>query len=680
MNRSRSCVGLFALALVPYVGFCLQPNDFAKKVSISVSESGQATLGEKSAANVPVLARLSEAIDGFRYSDLAADGSDLVFGVVDETGFTVYPHEIETWDPTGTSLVWVKVPTLAAGTSFDLYYGNGVKTGVKSTDAWSDYTGVWHFDALDENASTYGSYANSSSLGSSADGEKAEKSTAGEMGRFDRCFRVNNGGSKSGDFNYGGVFVPHSDALGIGATFTISGWFKHADQNYYFDHLFYKRERSDNGAGTVNQINAFAIELNANNQVKNDVAARGSGKTPMTAMAPSATVANYKEWTYFTFVYDGAKVALYANGQHVGTTDTAIVKDNTSRLCFGNNVKGYGDGVGDAAWCGWIDEARLSGGVARSADFIALEYAAMADEGLLAFGAVETMDDTTMTFEAAPTLAADADGHPVLSIAVTAGQGKLEAVYTNLATGESVTRTLAENATVTERTVYTDSPELASGATYSYRVVNTSPAGSVVNRVGAANFYVGALTVTAGANADEQTLTAGSFVIARADAAGDLVVRYTLAGGEGTYKAMAGEAVIPDGATSVTLELVPVFNPDVDADAEVTLTLADGAYTPQTSSASITVVNSSVNVYARYVSTEGNDENDGLTLQTAKATIVQAVASLDAYTEEPSPSSSRREPIRATHVLSSRIPCRWSVSIRIRLTPSSRTRLRVRCS
>ena len=231
MKDIYSSLAVCATVLMTAAGFAVQPADFAKKVPISVSTAGQESLGEKTAANVPVLVRLSEAIDGFKYSDLAADGSDLAFGVEEESGFTVYPHEIETWDQTGTSLVWVKVPTLAAATSFGMYYGNGVKTGVRSTDAWSDYTGVWHFDALDGNASTYGSYANSSSLGSSADGEKAEKSTAGEMGRFDRCFRVNNGGSKSGDFNYGGVFVPHSDALGIGATFTISGWFKHADQN-----------------------------------------------------------------------------------------------------------------------------------------------------------------------------------------------------------------------------------------------------------------------------------------------------------------------------------------------------------------------------------------------------------------------------------------------------------------
>lgn len=625
-----SCVAAISVAAGSSC-FALAPTDFAKKVPISVSESGQTALGEKTAANVPVLVRLSEAIDGFKYSDLAADGSDLAFGVADETAFTVYPHEIETWDQTGTSLVWVKVPTLAAATSFGMYYGNGVKTGVRSTDAWSDYVGVWHLDAPREPtvSNSYGEYANATAT-KGINGHLAEKSIPNEEGKFGKSFRVNDVTTlKTGNFNYGGVWVPGTDALKLGDTFTISGWFKNGANGFYWDHIFYKRSASNNSSGATG---AFAIEVSASSGTTFNIDARGNGSSKtVKKVSPSV----FEDWVYLTFVYDAAKCHIYANGAFVGDSAINPASDNDAALVFGNNCKVADGLVGDAAWSGWIDEVRLMDAT-PGADWIALEYAAMADEGLLAFGAVEALDTTTMTFEDAPTLVADADGHPVLSIAVKKGQGKLEAVYTNLATGESVTRTLVENATVMERTVYTDAPGLAEGATYSYRVVNTSPAGTVVNQAGAANFYVGALTVIAGANAVEQTLTAGSFVISRADAAGDLVVRYTLSGGEGTYEAMAGEATIPDGATSVTVELKPVFNPDVDVDAEVTLTLADGTYTPQTSSASIMVVNSSVNVYARYVSTEGDDENDGFTLLTAKKTVRAAIESLEGFDDEPS--------------------------------------------
>lgn len=623
MKHIYSSLAVCATVLMTAAGFAVQPTDFAKKVPISVSESGQTALGEKTAANVPVLVRLSKAIDGFKYSDLAADGSDLAFGVADETGLTVYPHEIETWDPTGTSLVWVKVPTLAAATSFGMYYGNGAEPAVSTSETWSNYAGVWH---LDETGTDGGSVdpvvvKNISPNGRQLDGE-AFGGTTDVDGVIGRARRISDADKNN---KIGGIFMPGDlDCTKFAGNFTVSGWLRHKNQAYYYDHVFYKKS-----SATEANAGGFAMEMNKTSADTANL--YGGGNTKAEIKFGSFT----DTWRHVTLVFNGKTLTAYANGEKVGSETIIAATDGTKRFAFGNDVDGYAGAEGDISWKGAMDELRLSA-TAFDADYVALEYAAMADEDLLAFGAVEALDTTTMTFEDAPTLVADADGHPVLSIAVKEGQGKLEAVYTNLATGESVTRTLVENATVTERTVYTDAPGLAEGATYSYRVVNTSPAGTVVNRAGAANFYVGALTVTAGANAVEQTLTAGSFVISRADAAGDLVVRYTLSGGEGTYEAMAGEATIPDGATSVTVELKPVFNPDVDADAEVMLTLADGAYTPQTSAASITVVNSSVNIYARYVSMEGDDENDGLTLQTAKATIAQAVASLDAYTEEPS--------------------------------------------
>ena len=494
-----SCVAAISVAAGSSC-FALAPTDFAKKVPISVSESGQTALGEKTAANVPVLVRLSKAIDGFKYSDLAADGSDLAFGVADETGLTVYPHEIETWDPTGTSLVWVKVPTLAAATSFGMYYGNGVKTGVRSTDAWSDYVGVWHLDAPREPtvSNSYGEYANATAT-KGINGHLADKSIPNEEGKFGKSFRVNDVTKlKTDNFNYGGVWVSGTDALKLGDTFTISGWFKNgANGSSAFSVTL--PSASLRGRSTTSTENSLA-PASSGTTFKIDARGSGSSKTLKTVM-PSV----FTDWVYLTFVYNGTTCSIYANGASVGDSTINPVTDNDAALVFGNNCKVADGLVGDAAWSGWIDEVRLMDAT-PGADWIALEYAAMADEGLLAFGAVEALDTTTMIFEDAPTLVADADGHPVLSIAVKKGQGKLEAVYTNLATGESVTRTLVENATVTERTVYTDAPGLAEGATYSYRVVNTSPAGTVVNRAGAANFYVGALTVTAGANAVEQTL------------------------------------------------------------------------------------------------------------------------------------------------------------------------------
>ena len=54
----------------------------------------------------------SQTIKGFDGAECEADGSDLRF--VNDAG-DVYPHEIDTWNRDGESLVWVKLPQLAKG-------------------------------------------------------------------------------------------------------------------------------------------------------------------------------------------------------------------------------------------------------------------------------------------------------------------------------------------------------------------------------------------------------------------------------------------------------------------------------------------------------------------------------------------------------------------------------------
>ena len=57
------------------------------------------------------------------YSNTNSDGSDLRF--TDNDG-NLLTYEIETWNESGTSTVWVKVPTVysTASTSIFIYYGN----------------------------------------------------------------------------------------------------------------------------------------------------------------------------------------------------------------------------------------------------------------------------------------------------------------------------------------------------------------------------------------------------------------------------------------------------------------------------------------------------------------------------------------------------------------------------
>ena len=357
---------------------------FRFKVSITVAKTVADT-----EAGVPVPLRLSENNPvGFSYAD--CDPTQMRFG---DEKYAPIPFEVDTWNPQGESLVWVKVP-LAEGTKINLVY-NGTATVANDPSAvWGDYTGVWHFETLDESVkvtNAQGTYPNSTAA-EGIDGNVSTYSVPGEPGRFGNCFRVNDStGQKVGNYNKGGVWVNDAGTASPvdgGENFTISGWFKHGDFLYFYDHFFYKRAASGNG-GTPN--NAFAIEINSSGGNTANPLPRGSSGNG-SAMTLSNNLLD--TWGYITFAYEGTTCHVYENGVLRGDVTITKCIDNDSPLVFGDNST-VTAGNGDAAWNGWIDEVRFAKGT-KSAAFIAAEYAAMTTDGLLEYGAVETADPSAI--------------------------------------------------------------------------------------------------------------------------------------------------------------------------------------------------------------------------------------------------------------------------------------------
>ena len=116
----------------------IDETDFSRKVEITFRGYNGANL-----ENFPVLVKLSTAVSGFRYSDFALHGGgDLRFADMDGN---ILPHEIDTWDESGVSTVWVKVPLLGFMTKINAYYGCTTPPSVDSKNVWdSNYVGVWH--------------------------------------------------------------------------------------------------------------------------------------------------------------------------------------------------------------------------------------------------------------------------------------------------------------------------------------------------------------------------------------------------------------------------------------------------------------------------------------------------------------------------------------------------------
>lgn len=120
--------------------------DYAMEAVLTVAGAANGV----SLANFPVLVRISESrIAGFAYSQLSSptDGADLRF--TDEDG-NFLNHDIDTWNTTGESLVWVSVPTLANGETITMRWGNDNPTEVNDPAAvWNaaGYVQVWHFSS-----------------------------------------------------------------------------------------------------------------------------------------------------------------------------------------------------------------------------------------------------------------------------------------------------------------------------------------------------------------------------------------------------------------------------------------------------------------------------------------------------------------------------------------------------
>lgn len=357
---------------------------FSRKVTFTIGYDGEDPL-----SGVPVLVKLSEDSPvGFRYSDCATGGSDIRFLDVDSNAI---PFEIDTWDTSGESLIWVKVPSVVQGATFTMFYKGTPAVGNNPQDVWTGYTGVWHLNdlAADETEFSQGLYSNSTAT-NGIDGHLSSKSVSGETGMFGKSFRVNDStGSNAGNYNEGGVWVNDSgenSPLDAGGVFTISGWFKHANWNYNWDKLFFKRMNENNDSDPTGSF----VSLIGSQVKETKVSVRGASSANRVRLENASEMREdmVDNWVYLTIVFNDGNCSIYENGVLCKSGLLTGAADNDAPLVFGNNVAIASGLTGQQAWNGWIDEVRFLKG-AKSAAWIAAEYAAMAGETFLAAGAVE---------------------------------------------------------------------------------------------------------------------------------------------------------------------------------------------------------------------------------------------------------------------------------------------------
>ena len=345
--------------------------------------------GTSTLTDFPVLIRLSTAQNDFRYAR-CPNGDSLRFSDADGN---LIPHEIDTWNPAGESLVWVKVPSLNASTRIIAHYDCAYPgPPPDATQVWSNgFVGVWH---LGESARPL---KTSTAVGSDF---TASSHQAGHESDYDNRigFATNGVLGKAVAFDLGtdrrgGLYAFDPDHVydGLGAV-TIEFWTckrEHdPDRGRY---LVCKYADSSNWPYTISDQSSdhrFACQFK-------DADGHGASVNPNKGNG----ITSLDTWNHNVYVCDltNATGAVYVNAVSCinnanDVKTTTVMKSVEAPLALGNR-----EGGAQYAFPGIMDEVRFSS-VARSADWVKATYATVMDDDFAHFSQSNDWDQYTHSF------------------------------------------------------------------------------------------------------------------------------------------------------------------------------------------------------------------------------------------------------------------------------------------
>ena len=329
--------------------------------------------GSETLPDFPVLIKISPARNNFDYSACkVANGGDLRFAASDGT---LLASEVDTWNPSGESLVWVKVPSFRKDTVITAYYGNATPDAVTASDVWANgYVGVWH---LNEAATPL------------ADSSGKATPFVLPVNTKDRTTYATNGvaGGKSVSFDnewYGdGMYsrleaADDPDLRGL-TNFTVECW------------TYQTRYRDDGEATIIGSRYNWKLYQATSGKLSSRWM-KADGSVVWGISTPSGPALN--EWTYQTFVRDftsvsSADTTWYLNGGSVATKN----ESNAESTGNGGEVNlAFGGGDNIRTVPGSIDEVRVSN-VARSSDWIKASHDCVKGDNFTSFAVAESDND-----------------------------------------------------------------------------------------------------------------------------------------------------------------------------------------------------------------------------------------------------------------------------------------------
>ena len=349
--------------------------------------------GNEPLTDFQVLVKLGEGRYGFSYDDYSVkDGSDLWFADADGN---VLPHEIETWNPSGDSFIWVRVPVIAGPTSYILmHWGaertNAAEIAASRANVWKNngdggYVGVWHMGKAALGESEPDSTGNGlhampySETGHLTKMVKTEVSLTG----FPTVGKQN--AESNGENN--ALKIPlYKQFITDESRFTLSGWFRCSNA---FNGI-YKRFFSSTGLNGANADNGWEVRQNGDFRNGNE----NQHKTLAFTAFDGTTSKGYDQHdlaetylfkpVYLTIAFDGTKGYVYENGVLQFSEDILACKARESYLTaeqLANPLNAYGFTIGQRvgmgttgrSWVGYYDEIRMYDG-AESAARIKANY------------------------------------------------------------------------------------------------------------------------------------------------------------------------------------------------------------------------------------------------------------------------------------------------------------------
>ena len=324
-------------------------NSWPKRMAIQIANLDQAT----TFTNQVVLVQLNSG--RITYSDLMANGEDLRFLASDHS--TVLEHEIDVWNTGGTSMIWVKVPTIHASSGDNyiyLYYGNtSAIDGQDVNNVWTNFYSVWHLQ--EDPTTTAPQFTDSTITGNHGTAENSPTSTNAIFG---------NGVDMTGDNDVIDVGTDLSAALGYSSTF--SAWLK---TNQVGDNTSWRAPGITGVEGAGNSNDIFFGWIDASGYLG---VTAGNG-----AAAKSNFVVNDNVWRHITVTrnHTNGAVQFFVNGvlNGSGTSESGAKTLPFSKLGIIGDTGGTPEELD-----GSLEEVRIYTSV-QSADQIKADYKYMTE-------------------------------------------------------------------------------------------------------------------------------------------------------------------------------------------------------------------------------------------------------------------------------------------------------------